>query len=137
MSGAEVFQNAAQTRVVLNLVDGQRGDGDLYPNGVVVNTGGPAVASIPNAERAALIALYSATGGGGWRNQNGWKTAPTAADGFAMPGTECTWHGLAWGSSGGVVSVLLPANNLDGEIPASIASLSGPRSVNLAGNRVR
>lgn len=137
VSGAEVFQDADQTRVVLNLVDGERGDGDLYPNGVVVSTGGPAVAPIPAAERAALIALYSATGGAGWTNQNGWKTPPTAADGFAIPGTECTWYGVACGPAGGVASLLLPANNLDGKIPATVGSLSGLTSVNLAGNRLR
>ncbi len=47
-----------------------------------------AFAAIPPIERAALIALYESTDGDNWTYNNGWKTPPLAADGFAMPGTE-------------------------------------------------
>jgi len=40
--------------------------------------------AIPASERAALIALYNSTNGDNWSNNNGWKTAPLSADGFAI-----------------------------------------------------
>jgi hypothetical protein len=41
MTGAEVFQDSARTRVVLHLCDGKRGDDDLIANGSITDPGGP------------------------------------------------------------------------------------------------
>ncbi len=51
-------------------------------------------AAIPATERTALIALYTDTNGIGWVNSSGWTTPPLDVDGFAMPGTECSWYGV-------------------------------------------
>ncbi len=40
-TGAEIIQEATQTRVVLHFCDGQRGDDDLQANGTIVDQGGP------------------------------------------------------------------------------------------------
>ena len=42
-TGAEIFAD----RIVLHLVDGQRGDNDLIENGVIVEPGAPAIAATP------------------------------------------------------------------------------------------
>ena len=52
-------------------------------------------ALITTSQRQALIAFYNATGGDTWTNNSGWKTEPLYPDGFAMPGTEGTWYGVA------------------------------------------
>ena len=55
-------------------------------------------AGIPSIERAALIALYNSTDGSSWSNNSGWKNGTLFFDGFQVPGTECTWHGVTcWG----------------------------------------
>jgi hypothetical protein len=41
------------------------------------------------------IALYNATVGDNWSDNSGWKTPPLPSDGFAMPGTENNWYGIA------------------------------------------
>ncbi|MCF8084632.1 MAG: IPTL-CTERM sorting domain-containing protein, partial [Deltaproteobacteria bacterium] len=46
-TGAQIFQEAQQTRVVLHLCDGQRGDDDLSANGTIVDQGGPAQIQAP------------------------------------------------------------------------------------------
>src|SRR5262249_34923774 len=46
-------------RVVLRLVDGQRGDSDLTANGVIVDPGGPVL--VPKADLAVTARLRSAT----------------------------------------------------------------------------
>ena len=51
-------------------------------------------ASIPATQREALIALYNSTDGDNWTKNNGWQDPPLDVDGFAMPGTENTWHGI-------------------------------------------
>ena len=51
-------------------------------------------AAIPTSERQALIDLYNATQGAQWSFSINWKLPPLAPDGFAIPGTECTWWGI-------------------------------------------
>jgi hypothetical protein len=63
----------------------------------VVLTGsvfGEAYANIPAIEREALIALYKSTNGDNWGDNSGWKDPPLNEDGFALPGTECSWRGV-------------------------------------------
>ncbi len=40
-TGAEIFHESAQTRIVLHLCDGLRGDDDLAANGIIDDIGGP------------------------------------------------------------------------------------------------
>jgi len=83
-----------------------------------------AQAAIPEEERNVLIALYGATGGDGWTNNTGWKTGDLDADGFAMPGTECTsWYGISC-SADHVTGINLFSNHLTGSIPATLGSLN-------------
>ena len=44
----------------------------------------PAAAQVPSAERQALIALYNATGGAGWKQRGGSYIRPVKAAGFAL-----------------------------------------------------
>jgi hypothetical protein len=44
-TGAQIFQETNQTRIVLNFVDGGRGDDDLTANGVIDDIGAPANAT--------------------------------------------------------------------------------------------
>jgi hypothetical protein len=84
--------------------------------------------AIPQAERSALLGLYSATGGSGWVERTGWT---------GKPGTECSWFGVVCDGTGATVTDLfLPDNNLSGALPASLANLSNLRSLELDGNAV-
>ncbi|RPI90039.1 MAG: hypothetical protein EHM40_19395, partial [Chloroflexi bacterium] len=76
------------------------------------------VTEIPQAECEALAALYNSTNGAGWTNHTDWLET----------GTPCSWYGV-WcsppGSNRHVTSLHLSANNLVGNIPASIDDLPG------------
>jgi hypothetical protein len=75
-------------------------------------------------ERAALIALYIDTDGDFWLDNAGWKTPPLAADGFAIPGTECNWDAVYCDDGETTVWVLdLGGNLLFGSIPAELEDL--------------
>ncbi|MCU0286904.1 MAG: leucine-rich repeat domain-containing protein [Acidobacteria bacterium] len=79
--------------------------------------------TIPESERAALIALYKSTNGDRWKQNKAWKTPPLFTDGFAMQGTENEWHGVT--VNGGRVTMLILYNNgLSGSIPPELAKLS-------------
>ena len=91
-----------------------------------------AYVTIPS--RQVLIELYNATGGDNWTNHDGWKTPPLHADGFALPGTESTWHGVTM--NGTVTNINLSSNNLVGTLPASIGTLTGLLSLNLHTNQL-
>ena len=96
-----------------------------------------AVDTIPVTERDALIALYTSTNGGGWTNSSGWKTAPLYTDGFAMPGTEGSWHGIAIDAGTlRVTSIDLSNNNLTGAIPPEIGGFSNLKSLLLSRNSI-
>ena len=77
-------------------------------------------------DRAALVALYNATGGRNWRNNGNWlSNAPIGA-----------WHGVTTGSDGRVTHLHLYRNQLTGEIPAELGSLTSLRRLDLYSNRL-
>ncbi|MGE5340786.1 MAG: Ig-like domain-containing protein [Candidatus Omnitrophota bacterium] len=79
--------------------------------------------AIPEKERAALIALYNATGGDHWTISSGWKTPPLDTDGFAMRGTEGRWYGVLV-ESNHVTKIQIYNNNLTGNLPSELEDLN-------------
>ena len=97
----------------------------------------PAHADIPAIERAALIALYNSTDGDNWTDNRNWKEPPLHTDGFAMPGTENTWHGINCdGGNTYVRNIRLYINQLTGSIPPELGNLSNLNSLELSGNQL-
>jgi YD repeat-containing protein len=61
-TGAEIIQDATQTRVVLHFCDGQRGDDDLQANRTIVDQGGPGeqqqeITSVPTLNEWGMILM--------------------------------------------------------------------------------
>ena len=77
-------------------------------------------------DRAALVALYDALNGPGWRNQTGWTSPRPIRD----------WHGVFVGTGGRVRSLQLADNWLQGEIPPEIGDLTNLESLSLGDNRI-
>jgi hypothetical protein len=74
--------------------------------------------AVPQAERDALLTLYSLTGGDSWLNNTNWP---------GDPGSENTWFGVTVENVNGedhVTKLSLIANNLTGSIPAEISGLT-------------
>ena len=83
-----------------------------------------AQAAIPTIEREALIALYNSTDGDNWTDNSGWKEPPLDIDGFAMRGTENTWHGITCDAGNTHVQrINLNSNQLAGTLPAELGNL--------------
>ena len=77
-------------------------------------------------DRAALVALYNATGGPNWTNNTNWLTnAPMAQ-----------WHGVTIDANGLVSGLDLQNNALSGEIPAELGSLTNLEQLQLDGNQL-
>ena len=72
----------------------------------------------------ALVSLYQATGGESWTKKDNWLTAGQLVS---------SWYGVSV-ANGRVTKILLPRNNLKGEIPAQISSLSKLTDINLSNN---
>ena len=75
-------------------------------------------------DRAALVALYNATDGANWRN-NWLSNAPIGE-----------WHGVTTDSDGRVTHLDLQYNQLTGEIPAELGSLSNLKWLYLNNNQL-
>lgn len=75
-------------------------------------------------DRAALEALYNATGGPHWSRNDNWLTAAPLGD----------WYGVDMDAEGRVVVLALPLNNLSGPIPPELGGLANLTDLNLGGN---
>ncbi len=72
----------------------------------------------------AMTALYNATGGPDWSNNDNWLSDSPLGD----------WHGVTTDTVGRVAVINLVNNNLQGTLPSEIANLANLKSLNLASN---
>ena len=87
----------------------------------------PAVAQDDvESDRAALEALYDATGGTGWTHRTNWKTTAPVGE----------WHGVTTDADGRVTGLHLNFNNLTGRIPPALGNLARLRELYLAWNEL-
>ena len=77
-------------------------------------------------DRAALVALYDATGGETWRNSTNWKTDAPLGE----------WYGVTTGAGGRVTRLSLYSNKLTGPLPEALGDLSNLVSLNLGFNEL-
>ena len=77
-------------------------------------------------DRAALEALYDATGGARWTNSRNWKTQAPLGD----------WHGVSTDAAGRVRRLRLDRNALTGPIPGALGDLARLEELSLWENRL-
>ena len=77
-----------------------------------------------NPDRAALVALYNATEGPNWVNNENWLTDAPLGD----------WYGVETDGSGRVLRLFLQFNGLVGSIPPELGGLTKLRQLYLASN---
>ena len=84
-------------------------------------------AGTAETDRAALMALYQATGGATWTINTNWgSSAPLGA-----------WHGVTVSAQGRVTHLSLFENDLAGFLPAALGDLGALTYLSLEGNRLR
>ena len=66
------------------------------------------------ADRAALVALYNATGGANWTNDTNWLSNEVLSE----------WHRVETDEDGRVTALRLVANELSGELSAELGELT-------------
>ena len=110
--------------------------GSTTPSGTQCPTG---TASLGNAtlctvdtylaltDREVVSYLYNSMGGAFWRNNAGWTATPFA---------PCSAFGVTCTSTGRVIGLALPSNNVSGTIPAVIGMLSLLSTLDLSGNNI-
>jgi hypothetical protein len=96
------------------------------------------VTEISQRECAALVALFEGTRGVLWQNRSGWLQTPT----------PCSWYGVACAfdplpqatatppgpAAYTVTGLNLPANNLNGPLPAELGDLPALQALDLSSN---
>ena len=77
-------------------------------------------------ERAALVALYNATGGANWSSRTNWLSN--------LP--VVFWHGVSTDDTGAVINLGLSRNNLNGSIPSQLGNLRSLSILSLPDNNL-
>ena len=77
-------------------------------------------------DRAALEALYDATGGANWRRNTNWKTDAPLSE----------WEGVQASDANRVWALRLADNNVAGRIPRELGSLTDLRTIELQDNNL-
>ena len=80
--------------------------------------------TVENPDRAALVALYEATGGKYWTNRDNWLSDVPLKD----------WYGVEVNAEGRVISLDLYRNGLVGELPAELGNLAALERLELYRN---
>ena len=81
---------------------------------------------LPFCDRAALTAIYNATGGSNWRVSTNWLSNEPLGE----------WHGVTTDERGRVTQLDLSDNGLTGEIPVELGNLANLKELYLWGNRL-
>ena len=103
-SAALNYEMKASYEVTVSVSDGNGGADSID---VTINV---------TADRAALVALYNATGGADWTNNTNWLSNEALSE----------WHRVETDEDGRVTALRLVANELSGEIPAELGELDEP-----------
>ena len=77
-------------------------------------------------DREALVELYGALDGENWTNSTNWLTERPIRE----------WHGVTNDASGRVTGLMLEGNELTGEMPAGLGSLSNLRRLEFSNNHL-
>ena len=85
----------------------------------------PAGTSV-SSDREALVALYNATDGPNWINNTNWLSDLPLA----------TWYGVRCCDAGRVTRLILRDNDLNGELPSELASLTRLSELDLSSNEL-
>ena len=88
---------------------------------------GAAEIMVENPDRAALVALYEATDGPNWVDDDNWLSDAPLED----------WHGIDVDETGRVVVVNLGWNNLSGELPRELGELTALSRLNFHVNQLK
>ena len=128
VAGAEFTWASSRTSVATvdasGLVRGV-GEGAATMAAAAGTARGTAEITVVNPDRAVLVALYHATDGPNWSNNENWLTDAPLGD----------WHGVQTdAASGRVLSLRLWSNNLNGNIPPELGNLTALRSLTFALN---
>ncbi|TGD56850.1 choice-of-anchor J domain-containing protein [Flavobacterium humi] len=94
--------------------------------------------NIPQSERDALVALYTATNGGSWtntvQNKGVWPVGNSSAQVVSWDSvTQTGWFGVTV-TDGHVTSLRLPYNAMNGPLPAQISQLTYLNTLDLSRN---
>ena len=77
-------------------------------------------------DRAALVALYDATGGANWRYNTNWLGSVPVGK----------WHGVTTDDDGRVTRLSLPINNLTGRLPPELGTMAHLKTLSLPINNL-
>ncbi len=129
-TGGQATEDEIYRAFLTNTPSSQRNDFQLWYHclhgrPIPGYTAAPEPAAPPD-NRDALVALYNATNGPGWKNSENWLSEVPLGE----------WHGVATDCDGSVIGLRLVHNQLTGPIPSELGKLSNLIELSLWGNQL-
>ena len=86
---------------------------------------GEVIETCRSRDSLALVALYNATDGDNWKNNENWLSTQPLED----------WYGIRTSMEGCVTDLILSSNNLNGELPKALSNLEILKALRLGDNK--
>ncbi len=105
----------------------------LTRHSITLNVVAEGICAVSEEDRLALIDFYQTTNGNGWTNTTE-GNQPWLIDDPASK--VCDWYGITISSDFKIEAIQLPSNNLRGEIPVSLETLTRLEALDLSDNEM-
>ena len=129
---ADSIQEGSESIQLIGVIEGLSTFVEITLSDASTGTGGFS----QDGDRAALVALYHATGGDNWTRNDKWLSDAPISEWYGVHGRRAYVQGRLYEAPSPIIELVLDDNNLRGRIPPELGQLVGLERLYLSRNQL-